>query len=116
MLEMDGISSSPGVILVAATNVLDYIDTSFLRPGRFDLIIEVQLPDEAGRREILSRHISRIKATLAVKSNTFMLKLSKLTKGFSGADLANIFVKAALIGLQENPSCNVRFKLGWERN
>lgn len=108
MLEMDGISSSPGVIVVGATNKLDYIDPSFLRPGRFDVVIEVPLPDEAGRREILSKLISSIKASETVKSNSFVIQLAHVTKGLSGAELNNIFQQAALESLRQNPSCQVR--------
>jgi len=94
LVEMDGFDSNEGIILIAATNRPDILDSALLRPGRFDRRIVVPMPDVKGREEILNVHIKRIPLATDVE-----LKLiARSTPGFSGADLANLVNEAALVG------------------
>jgi cell division protease FtsH len=94
LVEMDGFDSNEGVILIAATNRPDILDTALLRPGRFDRRIVVNMPDVKGREEIFKVHVRKI--PLAKDVNLSILARS--TPGFSGADLANLVNEAALLG------------------
>src|SRR5574344_198599 len=93
LVEMDGFSTDPGVIVIAATNRPDVLDPALLRPGRFDRQVTVALPDVQERRSILAVHAKN--KTLGKDVNlTF---LAKRTSGFSGADLENLLNEAALL-------------------
>ncbi|KJJ83434.1 membrane protease FtsH catalytic subunit [Candidatus Omnitrophus magneticus] len=96
--EMDGFDTSPGVILVAATNRPDVLDPALLRPGRFDRQIVVDRPDVTGRIAILKVHAKNVKLAKGVDLG----KIAKQTAGFSGADLANLVNEAALLGARRN--------------
>ncbi|MFQ6081922.1 MAG: ATP-dependent zinc metalloprotease FtsH [Candidatus Aminicenantia bacterium] len=93
LVEMDGFDSNEGVILIAATNRPDILDTALLRPGRFDRRIVVNMPDVKGREEILKVHTRKI----PLADDTDLSVLARSTPGFSGADLANLVNEAALI-------------------
>ncbi|MCD4690822.1 ATP-dependent zinc metalloprotease FtsH, partial [bacterium] len=93
LVEMDGFESNEGVILLAATNRPDVLDTALLRPGRFDRQIMVDLPDLKGRQGILE--VSAKKVVLANEVDFEML--ARGTPGLSGADLANLVNEAALL-------------------
>ena len=93
LVEMDGLESSPGVIVLAATNRPDVLDPALLRPGRFDRQIVLDLPDIIGRRHILEVHSKNIKLGDKINLDT----IAKTTSGFSGADLANLCNEAALL-------------------
>jgi cell division protease FtsH len=93
LVEMDGLESRNGVIVLAATNRPDVLDPALLRPGRFDRQVVMDLPDIAGRRQILEVHIKKIKAG----DNIDLDVIARTTPGFSGADLANICNEAALL-------------------
>ncbi len=93
LAEMDGFSPQKGVIIVAATNRPDVLDTALLRPGRFDRQITVDRPDLLGREAILQVHSKDVKLAPAVDLKT----IAKRTPGFSGADLANVINEAALL-------------------
>ena len=93
LVEMDGFDSNEGIILIAATNRPDILDSALLRPGRFDRRVIVNMPDVKGREEILGVHIRKI--PLATDVN--LQVLARTTPGFSGADLANLVNEAALL-------------------
>ena len=93
LVEMDGLTSSEGVILLAATNRVDVLDPALLRPGRFDRQIVIDLPDIAGRRKILDVHAKTVKLDKDVDLDV----IARSTPGFSGADLANLMNEAALL-------------------
>jgi len=93
LVEMDGIDSSEGVILIAATNRKDVLDPALLRPGRFDREVTVNLPDVKGREQILNVHAKKVKIT----EGTDLSVIARGTPGFSGAELANLINEAALI-------------------
>ena len=93
LVEMDGFDSNEGVILIAATNRPDILDTALLRPGRFDRNIVVNMPDVKGREDILKVHIKNIPLDKRIDLSV----LARSTPGFSGADLANLVNEAALL-------------------
>ncbi len=98
LAEMDGFSSQKGVIIVAATNRPDVLDSALLRPGRFDRQITVDRPDIAGREAILAVHAKSVKLSADVSLKV----IAKRTPGFSGADLANVINEAALLAARYN--------------
>jgi len=93
LVEMDGFETTDGVIIMAATNRPDILDSALLRPGRFDRQIVVDLPDVLGREGILRVHIRKI----TVGPDVDVKVLARSTPGFSGADLANMVNEAALL-------------------
>ncbi len=98
LVEMDGFETSQGVIVVAATNRPDVLDSALLRPGRFDRQVVVPVPDVKGREEILRVHVRKIKLNPEVDLKI----LARGTPGFSGADLENLVNEAALLAAREN--------------
>jgi len=100
LVEMDGFSSEKGVIMIAATNRPDVLDSALLRPGRFDRQISIDKPDIVGREQIFKVHLKAIKLSPAVDVH----KLALLTPGFVGADIANICNEAALIAARNDKS------------
>src|SRR5579883_2124187 len=97
LTEMDGIEGREGVIVLAATNRPELIDTALLRPGRFDLIVELQYPDERGREDIFAIHLQG----RPVAPNVTVEELARLTPGRSGADIEAICRRAALLALRD---------------
>ena len=100
LVEMDGFGSHEGIIVIAATNRPDILDPALLRPGRFDRQITVNYPDINGRTEILKVH-SRNKP---LEPSVDLRDVSKMTVGFTGADLANLLNEAALLATRRGKS------------
>ena len=98
LVEMDGLETQEGVIVLAATNRADVLDPALLRPGRFDRQIVMDLPDIRGRRMILNVHAKNIKLEPSVDLDV----IAKSTSGFSGADLANLINEAALLAARND--------------
>ena len=98
LVEMDGLESRDGVIVLAATNRPDVLDPALLRPGRFDRQVVMDLPDIRGRRQILDVHVKKIKTEPAIDLDI----IARTTPGFSGADLANLCNEAALLAARRN--------------
>ncbi len=98
LVEMDGFDGHEGVIIIAATNRPDVLDSALLRPGRFDRQVMIDLPDLFGREEILKVHAKKIKMV----EGTDLMSVARNTPGFSGADLANIVNEAALLAARCN--------------
>jgi cell division protease FtsH len=97
LVEMDGFDSNEGIILIAATNRPDILDSALLRPGRFDRRIIVNMPDVKGREDILGVHVRKVPLDEGVNLKV----LARSTPGFSGADLANLVNEAALLGARQ---------------
>lgn len=93
LVEMDGFSTDKGVILMAATNRPDVLDSALMRPGRFDRQIGIDRPDIKGREAIFKVHLKSIKTAPEVEA----LILAEMTPGFAGAEIANVCNEAALI-------------------
>jgi transitional endoplasmic reticulum ATPase len=106
--EMDD-SSNFGVIVIGITSRPDLLDTSLLRPGRFDLIIFVSPPDEESRSDILLR----VTSTMPISSDIDFKKVASMTKGYSGADLVSLSRFAAINAIQNNSDmiCNSNFEI-----
>ncbi|HHE07436.1 MAG TPA: ATP-dependent zinc metalloprotease FtsH, partial [Chlorobaculum parvum] len=98
LVEMDGFTTKDNVILIAATNRPDVLDTALLRPGRFDRQITVDKPDVRGRKAILEIHTRKT----PLDSSADLETIAKSTPGFSGADLANLVNEAALLASRHN--------------
>lgn len=98
LVEMDGFNTSENIILLAATNRPDVLDSALLRPGRFDRQVVVDKPDVVGREKILKIHLRKIPLAQEVDLKT----IAKGTPGFAGADLANLCNEAALIAARAN--------------
>ncbi|WFD43574.1 Mitochondrial inner membrane m-AAA protease component [Malassezia psittaci] len=97
LVQMDGFGTNEHVVVLAGTNRPDVLDPALMRPGRFDRNIAIDRPDISGRREILKVHLKPLKLGQDVDLDLLAEKLSTLTPGFSGADLANVANEAALI-------------------
>jgi cell division protease FtsH len=98
LVEMDGFDGHEGVIIIAATNRPDVLDSALLRPGRFDRQVTIDLPDLNGRYEILKVHAKKI----ALSEDVNLQHVARNTPGFSGADLANLLNEGALIAARYN--------------
>ena len=97
LVEMDGFSGESGIIVLAATNRPDVLDSALLRPGRFDRQIGIDKPDVKGREAIFKVHLKPIKVSEQVDIH----KLAEQTPGFAGADIANVCNEAALIAARK---------------
>ncbi len=98
LVEMDGFSENEGIIILAATNRADILDSALLRPGRFDRQVQVNRPDVLGREEILKVHAKKKK----VDEEVDLKVIAQTTSGFTGADLENLLNEAALISARHN--------------
>jgi len=98
LVEMDGFGTDLGIIILAATNRPDVLDTALLRPGRFDRQISIDRPDLVGREAIFKVHLEPIKISQTLDIH----KLAEQTPGFAGADIANVCNEAALIAARKN--------------
>jgi AFG3 family protein len=100
LVEMDGFGTDIGIIILAATNRPDVLDSALLRPGRFDRQITIDRPDLVGREAIFKVHLQPIK----VSETLDVHKLAEQTPGFAGADIANVCNEAALIAARKGKS------------
>ena len=101
LVEMDGFDANEGVIVIAATNRPDTLDSALLRPGRFDRQVMVDLPTLKGREEILALHSRKIKFASDEERDADLRRVARGTPGFSGADLANLLNEAALMAVRK---------------
>jgi transitional endoplasmic reticulum ATPase len=99
LAEMDGMEELKGVVVLAATNRPDMIDPALLRPGRFDEIVYVPIPDKEARLEIFRTQTRK----MALDPDVDLNKLAEITERFTGADIAGVCMKAGLYALRENP-------------
>jgi AFG3 family protein len=98
LVEMDGFGTDSGIIILAATNRPDVLDSALLRPGRFDRQISIDKPDLIGREQIFKVHLGPLKLADGVDAK----KLSAQTPGFAGAEIANVCNEAALIAARRD--------------
>jgi cell division protease FtsH len=118
LVEMDGFDTQEGVIIMAATNRPDVLDSALLRPGRFDRQIVIDMPDLVGREEILKVHARSVKIAKEVDLKV----IARGTPGFSGADLSNLINEAALLAARDDKKAvsmeeleEARDKVRWGR-
>src|SRR5712672_1818572 len=118
LVEMDGFDTQEGVIIIAATNRPDVLDSALLRPGRFDRQIVIDMPDLVGREEILKVHAREVK----MGKDIDLKVIARGTPGFSGADLANLINEAALVAARDDKKAvamedleEARDKVRWGR-
>ena len=102
LTEMDGLEDLKGVIVIGATNRPDIVDEALLRPGRFDRLLEISLPDNEARKEIIKIHTSKKPLDKTVSLD----KLVELTKGYSGADISALVNAAAMSAIKEYLAVN----------
>ena len=94
---MDGFSQNDNVIVIAATNRRDVLDNALLRPGRFDRIVNVPLPDKPSRLSIFNVHLQN----KTIEDNIDLNYFSEMTAGFSGAQIKNLINEAAINAVRE---------------
>jgi len=111
LVEMDGFSSSGNIVVMGGTNRADILDPALMRPGRFDRTIEISAPDIKGRAEIFRVHLPKLR--LADELEEVARKLSTLTPGFSGAEIANVVNEGALIAARHKKDGARRCR--WQR-
>lgn len=98
LVEMDGFSGDKGIIMLAATNRPDVLDSALLRPGRFDRQISIDKPDQKGREQIFKVHMKKL---TKLGPEVTPEKLASLTPGFAGAEIANVCNEAALVAARK---------------
>ncbi|MFP3300192.1 MAG: proteasome-activating nucleotidase [Thermoplasmatales archaeon] len=96
LAEIDGFEPLGNIKIIAATNRPDTLDEALIRPGRFDRIIEIPLPDSSGREEILKIHIKKMNL-----KNVNLKEIASITEGFAGADLKAVTVEAGMFAVRE---------------
>lgn len=97
--EMDGFATSDRILIIGATNRKDVLDNALLRPGRFDRIISVPLPDVESREQILKVHLNRTRFNPVVSKD--IPELAEKLEGFSGAELANVVNEASIMAVRQ---------------
>ncbi|CCD22297.1 i-AAA protease YME1 NDAI_0A01390 [Naumovozyma dairenensis CBS 421] len=112
LVELDGFSQSTGIIIIGATNFPEALDKALTRPGRFDKVVNVDLPDVRGRADILKHHMKKV--TLA--SDVDPTLIARGTPGLSGAELSNLVNQAAVYACQQNAIAVDMSHLEWAKD
>ncbi|KZT26425.1 ATP-dependent metallopeptidase Hfl [Neolentinus lepideus HHB14362 ss-1] len=112
LVEMDGFEQGEGVVVIAATNFLEALDPALIRPGRFDRVVAVPLPDVRGRVQILKHHMKDVVTSPEVD----LTILARGTPGFSGADLQNMVNQAAIQASKEHAKAVTLKHLEWAKD
>jgi AFG3 family protein len=102
LVEMDGFSTEENVIILAATNRSDILDSAIMRPGRFDRQIEITSPNIDERQAIFKVHLKKIKLNAEKTRTEYAKKMATLTPGMSGAEVANVCNEGAIIAARNN--------------
>jgi len=102
LTEMDGLEDLKGVVVIGATNRPDIVDEALLRPGRFDRLLEIPIPNDDAKKEILKIHTAK----KPIDKTVDLDKLVELTKGCSGADIASLVNAAAMSAIKEYVTSN----------
>jgi len=102
LAEMDGIEDLTNVIVIGATNRPDMLDAALMRPGRFDRIVYVPVPQKDGRKTILEIHTKKMKENKVLDKSVDLDKLAEETEGYTGADIESLAREAAMLALREN--------------
>ena len=99
---MDGFKETDNVIVIGATNLESALDSALKRPGRFDRIVKIDLPNLEDRVEIFTEHLSKIVLDPEQTLEEYANRLATLSPGFSGAEIAALCNEAALLAVREN--------------
>lgn len=102
LVELDGFGTDSSVVVLAATNRKDILDSALLRPGRFDRTIEISLPNIKERAEIFKVHLNKVKLNPKLTMDDYARKLAALTPGMSGADIYNVVNEGAILAARVN--------------
>lgn len=102
LVEMDGFGTKSNVIVLAATNRKDILDSALLRPGRFDRTIDITLPNLEERTEIVKVHMKKVKTQEKLNKDDIARKVASLTPGMSGADIYNVVNEGAILAARHN--------------
>jgi vesicle-fusing ATPase len=106
---MDGVDQLNNILIIGMTNRLDMIDEALLRPGRLEVHMEISLPDEAGRYQILNIHTMKMRVNGVMDQNVDLQELAVNTKNFSGAEIGGLIKSATSFAF--NRHVKVRSKL-----
>ncbi len=112
LVELDGFSQTTGIIIIGATNFPESLDKALTRPGRFDKLVNVDLPDVRGRAAILKHHMKNVE----VSPNVDPTIIARGTPGLSGAELMNLVNQAAIYASQQNAVCVDNSHLEWAKD
>jgi ATP-dependent metalloprotease len=112
LVELDGFQQTTGIVVIAATNFPQMLDKALTRPGRFDKMVAVPLPDVRGRLAILEEHAKNV----AIDKNVDFKRIARATTGFSGADLANLVNQAAVKGSRDRARSVTMAHFDWARD
>uniref|UniRef100_A0A060T7S1 Vesicular-fusion protein SEC18 n=1 Tax=Blastobotrys adeninivorans TaxID=409370 RepID=A0A060T7S1_BLAAD len=102
LAKMDGVDQLNNILVIGMTNRRDLIDTALLRPGRFEVQLEISLPDESGRRQIYKIHTSKMRHEKKLASDVKIEELAALSKNYSGAEIEGVVKSAASFALNRN--------------
>ena len=101
-LQMDGVDQLNNVLVIGMTNRLDMIDEALLRPGRLEVHVEISLPDEHGRLQILNIHTSKMKKNGVMADDVDIAELAAVTKNFSGAVIGGLIKSATSFAMSRH--------------
>jgi vesicle-fusing ATPase len=99
---MDGVDQLNNILVIGMTNRLDMIDEALTRPGRLEVHMEISLPDEHGRLQILNIHTNKMKTNGVMAPDVSLDELANLTKNFSGAELGGLIKSATSFAMQRH--------------
>ena len=98
---MDGVEQLNNILIIGMTNRLDMIDEALLRPGRLEVHMEISLPDEKGRLEIIKIHTSTMRKHSLIAEDVDLAELAQMTKNFSGAEIAGLVKSASSFAMNQ---------------
>lgn len=110
---MDGVDQLNNILIIGMTNRLDMIDEALLRPGRLEVHIEISLPDEAGRVQILNIQTSKMRINGVMGHDVDLVELATLTKNFSGAELGGLVKSATSFAFNRHVKVRLRLHFCW---
>jgi len=99
---MDGVDQLNNVLIIGMTNRMDMIDEALLRPGRLEVHMEISLPDEKGRLQILTIHTAKMRQNNVMDRDVDLLELAAVTKNFSGAEIGGLIKSATSFAFQRH--------------
>jgi vesicle-fusing ATPase len=107
---MDGVDSLNNILIIGMTNRVDMIDEALLRPGRLEVHMEISLPDEHGRRQILTIHTNKMRTNGVMDPDVDLAELATVTKNFSGAEIGGLIKSATSFAFNRHVKVMVIFK------